>query len=129
MNEFDKRINELRIQFRRENVQIAKDAYRQIGHLNNAISQTTFPGVRDALRAEKERIFEAMRNSHRYNRTCYIEQLEAIEDERLRHYERVPSKTKIRRLIGRICQETEANGETSVTIAFGNNRKATISFE
>lgn len=129
MNEFEKRMNALRRQFRAERVSITKDACRRIGHINTDISKAAFPEVRDALRAEKERIYEAMRQSHRYSRLCYRQQLQALEDEYHRHLERNPSGSQIRRIVAAICDAAEAQGEKSVSIAFGDNRHATISFD
>lgn len=121
-------MNELRRQFSAERNQITKDAYRTIGHLNNAISQSQFPEVRDALRAEKNRIYEAMRNSHHYNRLCYLQQLELLEDQYAQHREKNPSCRKTRRLMAQLHQLAEAQGKTSLTVAFGDNRQATINF-
>ena len=98
MNKFEKRMNALRRQFAAELDQITRDTYRHIGHLNTAISQISFPEVREALRAEKERVYEAMRTSHRYNRLCYLQQLEAVEDEYRLHLAKHPSKSQQRRL-------------------------------
>ena len=128
MNEFEKQINALRLQFKAERVQITKDAYRTIGHLNNAISQSPFPEVRKALRAEKERTYEAMRNSHKYNRLCYIQQLEMLNDEYGFHLEKNPSKKQMRRMMAAICKSIESTGESSYTITFGENRRAKIVF-
>ena len=128
MNEFEKRINALRIQFRAERVSITKDACRRIGHINCDISKARFPEVRDALRAEKARIYEEMRQSHRYSRLCYRQQLQALEDEYQLHRERNPSKSQIRRMVVAVCAAAEARGEKSVSISFGDNRLATISF-
>ncbi|WP_304685672.1 hypothetical protein [Muribaculum intestinale] len=128
MNEFEKQINALRLQFKAERVKITKDAYRTIGHLNNAISQSPFPEVREVLRAEKERTYEAMRNSHKYNRLCYIQQLEMLNDEYGFHLEKNPSKKQMRRMMAVICKSVEATGESSCTISFGENRRAEIIF-
>lgn len=128
MNEFEKRMSALRRQFSAERNQITKDAYRQIGHINNAISATSFPEVRDALRAEKARVYEAMRTSHRYNRICYMQQLEALEDEYNIHLEKNPSKTQLRRMMAAVCRFVESAGANSYTVAFGDNRRATVSF-
>lgn len=128
MNEFEKRMNALRRQFRAERVSITRDACRRIGHINTDISKTRFPEVRDALRAEKQRIYEEMRQSHRYSRLCYRQQLEALEDEYQQHLERNPSRSQIRRMVTAICGAAEAQGENSISIAFGDNRRATISF-
>lgn len=129
MNEFEKQMNALRIQFCKERVSITKDACRRIGHLNNAISKADFPEVRDALRAEKERVYEAMRQSHRYSRLCYGQQLEALQDQYRIHLDQNPSKSQIRRMIAAISGSADAAGEKSITVAFGDNRHATISFD
>lgn len=126
MNEFEKRMNALRRQFSAERNQISKDAYRTIGHINNAISATPFPEVRDALRTEKQRVYEVMRTSHRYNRICYMQQLEAIEDEYNIHLERNPSKSQVRRMMAAVCKFVESSGAQSYTVALGENRQATI---
>lgn len=128
MNEFEKQMNALRLRFSAERNQISKDAFRQIGHINNAISTTSFPEVREALRAEKQRVYEGMRTSHRYNRLCYMQQLEAIEDEARLHREQFPSRRQMRRMAAVLSQAAEAKGEKSLTITFGDNRQATISF-
>ena len=128
MNQFEKRMSTLRRQYAAERAQITKDAYRHIGHLNNAISRSDFPEVREALRAEKERVYEAMRSSNRYNRLCYLQQLEAIEAERRLHFERTPSKSKLRRLMASLSSSAEAQGQSTITIQFGDNKSATISF-
>lgn len=128
MNEFEKRMNALRRQFSAERNQITKDAYRQIGHINNAISATPFLEVREALRAEKERVYEAMRTSHRYNRLCYMQQLEALEDEYNIHLEKNPSKSQVRRMMAAVCKFIESSGAQSYTVSLGENRQATITF-
>lgn len=121
-------MNALRRQFSAERNQITKDAYRQIGHINNAISATPFPEVRDVLRAEKQRIYETMRTSHRYNRICYLQQLEALEDEYNLHREKNPSKRQVRRMMAAVCRFVESAGAQSYTVALDGNRQATISF-
>lgn len=128
MNEFEKQMNALRIQFCKERASITKDACRRIGHLNNAISKTDFPEVRDALRAEKERVYEAMRQSHRYSRLCYRQQLEALQDQYRIHLDQNPSKSQIRRMVAAISGYADAAGNKSITVCFGENRHATISF-
>lgn len=129
MNKFEKRMNALRRQFSAERNQITKDAYRQIGHINNAISATSFPEVRDALRAEKARVYEAMRTSHRYNRICYMQQLEAIEDEYHLHLGQNPSKKQLRRMMTTLRKSVEQGGQSSLTISLGDNRSATVTFD
>ena len=127
MNEFEKRMNALRRQFSAERNQITKDAYRQIGHINNAISATPFPEAREALRAEKQRVYEAMRTSHRYSRLCYMQQLEALEDEYKLHLERNPSKRQVRRMMAAVCKFIESAGAQSYSVPLGDTRQATVS--
>lgn len=128
MNESEKKINALRIQFREERVQITKDACRRIGHLNTAIGMVNSTEARDALRAEKERVYEEMRESHRYNRLCYIQQLEAVEDESRMHYKKNPSKRQIRHVLRSLLQSAQEKGESSVSLAIDENQGCTITF-
>lgn len=128
MNEFEKRINALRIQFRNERVQIAKDCDLTIGHLNNAIGMVDTAEARDALRAAKQRAYEAQRQSMKYNRICYMQQLEAIEDEARLHREKNPSRRQLRRMMASLRKSAEAKGETAVTLSLGENQTCTISF-
>lgn len=119
----------LRQQYAAERAQITRDAYRHIGHLNNAISQAAFPEVRQALRYEKERVYEAMRTSHKYNRLCYLQQLEAIEDEYHLHLGQNPSKKQLRRMMTTLRKSAEQGGQSSLTISLGDNRSATVTFD
>lgn len=128
MNDFEKRMNELRIQFRDERVSISSDSYRKIGRLNRAIGLVDSAEAREALRTEKERTYEAMRNSHKYNRICYLEQLELLEDQYALHRKANPSKKQLRRMMATVCASVEASGADSCSIAFGDNRRATITF-
>ena len=128
MNEFEKRISALRRQFAAERDQISKDCERTIGRLNTAIGMVNSPEARDALRAEKHRLYEVMRNSHECNRRCYMQQLEALEDEYRLHLEQTPSKNQLRRLMWRLSLMAEEQGETTLRIAFGDNRHADITF-
>ena len=127
MNEFEKRMNALRRQFSAERNQITKDAYRTIGRLNTAIGQVKSVEAREALRAEKQRVYEAMRTSHRYNRICYMQQLEAIEDEARIHLEKNPSKRQVRRMMAAVCKFIESAGAQSYSVTLGDNRQATVS--
>lgn len=103
MNEFEKRMNALRLQFRDERVQITKNCNRTIGRLNTAIGTVKAIEAREALRAEKARVYEAARRSMKYSRLCYLQQLEALEDEYSRHLEKHPSGRHVRRLMERLC--------------------------
>lgn len=129
MNEFDKQKNALRIQYRDERISIQKDANRTIGRINTAIGMVNTPEARDILRAEKHRLYEATRQKMRDNQLCYRQQLEEIEEQYRAHLAQNPSNTHIRRMISRLCQSAEAAGNKSVTICFGDNRHATISFD
>ena len=129
MNEFEKQMNALRIQFRNERVSIQEDANRTLGHLNNAIGQVDSPEARAALRAEKNRVWHATRRSMHYNRLCYRQQLELLEDQYFRHREKNPSKREIRRMLSTLCFSTEAEGNNSLSISFGDHRTAKITFE
>lgn len=129
MNEFEKRINALRIQFRAERISIQKDANRTIGHLNTAIGKVNSPEAREALRAEKARVYEATRQSMKYNRLCYRQQLDAIEDQYFRRRKQNPSKKQIRHMMDTLCGSVEASGEKTFSISFGDNRHAKITFD
>lgn len=128
MNEFEKRMNALRRQYRDERVQITKDCKRTIGRLNTAIGKVNSIEARDALRAEKQRVYEAMRTFHRYNRLCYLQQLEAIENEYGLHLEENPSKRQVRRMMAAVCKFVESAGAQSYTVALDDTRQATITF-
>lgn len=129
MNEFEKRMNTLRLQFKAEQRKITKDSFRTIGRLNLDISRVSSPEAREALRDEKERTFEAMRRSHEINRTCYTQQLELLIDEQNRHFEKNPSNSRIRRLIAKLSREVESKGDKTLTFSIGDNRHCKISFE
>ncbi|MDE6697649.1 MAG: hypothetical protein K2K25_12285 [Muribaculaceae bacterium] len=129
MNEFEKKINALRIQFRNERVSIQIDANRTIGRLNTAIGQVKTPEAREALREEKHRVYEATRQAMKDNRLCYRLQLDLLEDQHTRHLERHPSKRRIRSILATLCRSAEADGIDSLSILIGKNRTAKISFD
>ena len=129
MNEFEKRMNALRLQYKAEQRQIAKDANRTIGRLNAAIRMVDSQEAREALRAEKERVFEVMRRSHEINKTCYVEQLEMLSDQLRHHFEKTPSKRRLRRLMAQLCLQSEAKGRKGIAICFDENRRAEITFD
>lgn len=126
MNQFEKRMNALRLQYKAEQCQITKDARRTIVRLNTAIRMVDSQEAREALRAEKERTYETMRRSHEVNRTCYFQQLELISDEQLRHHKHNPSNSQLRRMLACLCER--ADGQNPMTISFGDNRRAEICF-
>lgn len=129
MNEFEKQMNALRLQFKAEQRLITKDAYRTIGRLNIAISKVDSQEAREALRAERERIFEAMRRSHEINHTCYLQQIELIADRQTLHHKANPSARQIRRMLAQLYSVAEAKGRKSLTCHIDNSRRAVITFD
>ena len=128
MNEFEKKFNALRIQYRDERVQITKDCALAIGHLNTAIGAVKSPEAREALRAEKARIYEATRNSIKYSRLCYRQQLDALEDELRTHYEKHPSRRQIRHALRALLRSTQDTGDQTVTLSLGKGVRCTVTF-
>ncbi len=128
MNKFEKRINELRLQYRDERLSIQKDCDRTIGRLNTAIGMVNSAEARDALRAEKRRVYEACRRSMKNSRLCYRQQLELLNDEYALYLEQNPSTRQLRRMMACLCRHAEAHGLTTLSLAFGNNRRGEISF-
>lgn len=128
MNEFETRINALRLQFKAERIQIQKDSSRTIGHLNTAIGQVSTPEAREALRKEKERVYEATRQSMKLNRLCYRQQLDLLLGEYESHRAENPSRAELRRAMAVLCRHAESLGEKSFCIAFGNNRRGEVTF-
>ena len=129
MNEFEKKMNALHLQFKAEQRQISKDSERKIGHLNTAIGQTLFPEARKALRAEKRREYEAMCRSHEVNRSCYLQQLELLADEEHLARRETPSNRQVRRMMAQLCQYAEANDMKSLSFSFGDHRHCNIQFD
>ncbi|MDE6267346.1 MAG: hypothetical protein K2M07_08370 [Muribaculaceae bacterium] len=129
MNEFEKQMNALRLQYKAEQRSITKDANRTIGRLNAAIRMVDSQEAREALRAEKERVYESMRRSHALNKACYSEQMEMLNDKLRLHFEKTPSKRRLRRIIGLLCRQAEADGQKSFVISFGESRRAEITFD
>lgn len=128
MNEFEKRINALRLRFKEERIQIVKDCTRTVGHLNNAIGIVNSEEARDALRAEKLRVRTAKDRAMESNLRCYHEQLELLNEGYLLSLKQQPSKRQLRRTVASLCKMAEAQGESSLTVSFGDNRQATIAF-
>jgi len=128
MNEFETKMNALRLQFKAERLQIQKDCNLTIGHLNTAIGQVNTPEAREALRAEKQRVYEATRQSMKYNRLCYRQQLDAITAEYEAHRSENPSRHEARRALALLCRYAELQGEQSLSLNFGNNRHGQMTF-
>lgn len=128
MNEFEKRINALRLQYETERKQIYRDHNRTIGHLNTDIGKVKTPEAREALRAEKARVWKATEESRRVNRLCYLQQLEQLNEEYRLWLEKNPSNRQLRRMAVTVCKAVEAQGRKSFTIHFGENKQMQISF-
>lgn len=128
MNEFEKRISALRIQYKNERKQIQKDSNRTIGRLNTAIGMVNTPEAREALRTQKARVYENTRQSMKYNRYCYKQLLKMIEDEYMNSLREKPSKKQLRNLMSFLYKTAEAEGQTSIRISFGDHRLGTVTF-
>ena len=128
MNEFEKQLQALRIQYRDERKSISKDSNRTIGHLNNAIGVAINQEAREALRREKERVYEATRQSMKYSRLCYKEQLEFLEDQYRLYREAHPSNHQLRRMAKTLFRAAEEKGYSQLIINFGGTKTATITF-
>lgn len=129
MNEFETRINALRLLYKAERIQIQKDCNLTIGHLNTAIGQVGTQEAREALRAEKRRIYEATRQSMKYNRLCFRQQLDLLLDEYEAHRSKNTSRSALRRAMALLCRHAELQGQHSITIAFGGQRVETVTFD
>ena len=128
MNEFDKQKNALRIQFKAEQRQITKDCYRTISRINKDLGQVNSQEAREALRTEKERVYETMRRTHELNKTCYLQQLDLLDEQYFKHLERHPSKTHIKSILAAFCRSAEADDLKNLSIHFAKNRIAKIHF-
>lgn len=128
MNIYEKQMNALRQQFKQERISIQRDANRTIGHLNTAIGQVTTAEARQALRDEKARVYEMTRQSMRYNRLCYMQQLELIQQEQAVYLQQHPSKTRLRRAMALLKNAADTAGQTSLTLTFGDRQRATVTF-
>jgi len=128
MNEFETRIKALRLQFKAERMQIQKDCNLTIGHLNTAIGQVGTSEAREALRAEKQRVYEAARQSMKYNRLCYRQQLDILTAEYEARRSKTPSRNDARRALALLCRYAEQQGEQSLSLAFGDHRHGDVTF-
>lgn len=98
MNQFEIRINSLRLEFKAQRIEIQKAGEREIGRLNTAIGEVKrLTEVADILREARDRAQEALLQSIKWNRICYREQRELLEDEYKLHLQAHPSKRAKRR--------------------------------
>lgn len=128
MNQFETQLNALRLQFKAERIQIQKDANLTIGHLNNAIGQVSTVEAREALRAEKARVYEATRQSMKYNRLCYRQQVESLNEQHREYLCAHPSKRAVRRVLALIARYADTVGKNEISIAFGYNKRGNVTF-
>jgi hypothetical protein len=128
MNQFESRINALRLKYKAERIEIQRASNRRIGHLNTAIGQVTSPEAREALWAEKARIKEATRQSMAYNRMQYRQHLEAINDESRAYFTAHPSRSAVRRSLRMIYLHTTQAGKSALHLSFGDRRHAIVAF-
>lgn len=128
MNEFEKRINALRLRFKEERIQIVKDCNRTVGRINTAMSMAGSEEARDALRAEKLRVRTAKDRAMESNLRCYHEQLELLNEGYMLSLKQQPSKRQLRRAMATLCNMAEAQGKSSLTVSFGDNRQAILAF-
>lgn len=119
----------MRHQYKQERIQIQKDSNLALGHINTAIGMVNSIEAREALRAEKRRIRYMTCCAMKINRECYMQQLELLHDEYNAHLEKTQSKRQLRRMVAKLCQEAESRGEKSLSLAFGDNRHCTITFD
>jgi len=128
MNEFETKINALRLQFKAERMQIQKDCNLTTGHLNTAIGQVGTSEAREALRAEKQRVYEATRQSMKYNRLCYRQQLDLLIAECEAHRSKNPSRSEAKRALALLRRYAELQGEQSLSLGFGNHHHGEVKF-
>ena len=128
MNQFESRINALRLKYKAERIEIQRASNRRIGHLNTAIGLVASPEAREALWAEKSRIKEATRQSMAYNRMQYRQHLEAINDESRAYFTANPSRCAVRRALHMIYLHTTQAGKSAIHLSFGDRYNAIVAF-
>lgn len=128
MNEFEKRMNALRIQFKEERIRIVKDCNLKVGRLNTAIGVVPTQEAREALWAEKLRVREARDRSLECNRLCYQEQLEMLNEEYMASLKKKPSNRQLRRMMAHLRDYADSKGEKSLKFYFDNDRFCEITF-
>lgn len=116
MNQFEIELNALRLQFKAERLQIQKDANLTIGHLNTAIGQVSTVEAREALRAEKMQVYEATRQSMKYNRLCYRQQVELLNEQNREYLRTNPSKRSVRRALALIARYADSTNKKQLSI-------------
>ena len=96
MNEFEIRAHALRLGYKAERQQMQKAFELHVGHLNTAMGQVTLPEAKEALKAEKERVKEAHRQSMVWHRRCYLQQVDLLNEEKCEQYRLNPSIRALR---------------------------------
>lgn len=128
MNEFEKRINALRLQCETERKQIYRDYNRTMGHLNTDLGKVKTQEARDALRAERTRVWNAAQESRRISRLCYLQQLELLNEEYRLWLEKNPSNHELRRMAAAVYKAAEKKGMNTITIYLGKSKQIQITF-
>ena len=109
MNQFEIRINKLRLEFKAQRIEIQKGGEREIGHLNTAIGEVKhLPEAVEILREARDRAKEALLQSMQWSRLCYRQQRELLEDQYRLHLQAHPSKRAKRRAM----REAERGDDT-----------------
>lgn len=96
MNEFETRAQALRLRYKEERRQMQSACYKHVGHLNTAMGQVTLAEAKEALKAEKQRVKEATRQSMVWHKMCYHQQVEQLKEE-MREYYRLHPSNRARR--------------------------------
>ena len=128
MNEFETRINAMRLQCKAERMQIQQDCDEIFARLNAAIAASDDPAVRRALRAEKNRAYLDTRRSLRWSMRCYRQQLDCLTDQYRLHLEHTPSGRAARKAMELLYYYAKATGQTSLALAFGDHKFGEITF-
>lgn len=97
MNQFEIRANALRLRYKAEREQMQKAFELHVGHMNTAIGQVTLTEGKEALRAEKERVKEAHRQSMEWHKRCYLQKVALLNEDRCEYYRHNPSNRTLRR--------------------------------
>lgn len=129
MNEFESRINALRLYYKAERAQIQQDCDNLFTRLNKTIAATDDRDVHRILRAEKFRVYTDTRRAIRMSMRCYRQQLDTINEEYRAHLSQTPSNRAVRRAMTLLCRHADARGEKSFTVTFGDNHRGHVSFD
>lgn len=128
MNEFETKAHALRLQYKAQRIQIQKDCDLAVGHINTDLGRVKTIEAREALWAEKQRIYETTRQSMKYNRLCYRQQLDLLQEESRAHFAANPSRAMVRQAVAMIARHAKNTGQSTLTVQFGKNSHSVLSF-